>query len=80
MFRTENRNSLRSKAFPYEPNEISGREKDWVFRIRDENGVRAKWSKEECGQIQRVHAIKRDETLKPSETTTNLLSLFPLDR
>ena len=40
--------------------------------------MRAKWSKEGCGQIQRVHAIKRDETLKPSETTTNLLSRVPL--
>ena len=45
---------------------------------RAENGVRAKWSKEGCGQIQRVHAIKRDETLKPTETTTNQLSRVPL--
>ena len=45
---------------------------------RAENGVRAKWSKEGCDQIQRVHAIKRDETLKPSEATTNLLSRVPL--
>ena len=42
------------------------------------NGVRAKWSKEGCGQIQRVHAIKRDETLKPTETTTTLLNRVPL--
>ena len=36
-----------------------------------ENGARAKRSKEGGGQIQRVRAITRIETLNPSQTTTN---------
>ena len=79
MFTTENRNSLRSKGSRTSRTKYRAASRTEFFAFgRAENGIRAKWSKEGCGQIQRVHAIKRDETLHPSSISSIIQRHFKI--
>ena len=73
------RNSLRSKRSHTRRTKYRAARRSFAHLGRAKNGARAKTSKEGGGQIQWVHhAITRDETLKPSQTTTNQTSRVPL--
>ena len=82
------RNSLRSKRCQTSRTKYrAARTEGFVvlFVVVFAFGTRGKWGESKkvgggggCGQIQRVHAITRDETLKPSQTTTNQPSHVPL--
>ena len=69
--------------FPYEPKEISGREKDWVFRIRDprkmgweQNGRRRGVAK--SNEFTQSNAMKHSNPVRYQESYKDILKSFRL--